>query len=317
MKGQIVSVNISDAKGESKTPVQGRVSLKPGWGIVGDVHAGTPDRDVTLLPCEALGGVPFGGYGENIDTAGIGILDLPKGTVLTIGQTGGDPLVRATSGSGSGGEQVRIQITQHGKICPSRCSIYYKLGNCIMQEKGVFAKVLEGGEIMAGDEITIETTPTSGQTVAEGGPLASDPLVRATSGSGAADDDIAWILENCKRIALFGASPKAERPSHRIMRFLLEKGYEVIPIRSGVKEILNQRCYPSVREVAGDIDLVLIFRRSKEVPPIVEEAMGRGVKAVWMQEGIISPEAFAQATQGGLRAVMDRCIYKELMARGG
>jgi len=297
LKGQIVSVNISDVKGESKTPVPGRISLKPGWGIVGDVHAGTPDRDVTLLPCEALGGVPFGGYGENIDTAGIDILDLPKGTVLTIGQKATGQ--RATFGFGSGGAQVRIQITQHGKVCPSRCSIYYKLGNCIMQEKGVFAKVLEGGEIMAGDGITVETTP-SGQ--------------RATSG---AADDIAWILENCKRIALFGASPKAERPSYRIMRFLLEKGYEVIPIRSGVKEILKQRCYSSVQEVAGDIDLVLIFRRSEEVPPIVEEAMGRGVKAVWMQEGIISPEAFKQATQSGLRAVMDRCIYKELMARGG
>jgi len=274
MKGKIASINISDRKGESKTPLPGVAELRPGWGIVGDCHAGTPDRDVTLLPCEALGGIPFGGYGENIDTAGIDILDLPKGTVLTIG------------------EQVRIQITQHGKVCPSRCSIYYKLGNCIMQEKGVFAKVLEGGEIMAGDEITVEATPS-------------------------AADDIAWILENCKRIALFGASPKADRPSHRIMRFLLDKGYEVIPIRSGVKEILNQRCYPSVREVAGDIDLVLIFRRSEEVLPIIEEAMGRGVKAVWMQEGIISPEAFAQATQGGLRAVMDRCIYKELMARGG
>jgi len=274
MKGKIVSVNISDAKGESKTPVPGRVSLKSGWGIMGDVHAGTPDRDVTLLPCEALGGIPFGGYGENIDTAGINILDLPKGTVLTIG------------------EQVRIQITQHGKICPSRCSIYYKLGNCIMQEKGVFAKVLEGGEIMAGDEIEVEATTSS-------------------------SDDIEWILANCKRIALFGASPKADRPSHRIMRFLLEKGYEVIPIRPGVKEILNQRCYPNVREVTGGIDLVLIFRRSEEVPPIIEEAMGRGVKAVWMQEGIVSPEAFEQATQRGLRAVMDKCIYKELMARGG
>jgi predicted CoA-binding protein len=297
MKGQIVSVNISDAKGESKTPVQGGVSLKPAWGIEGDVHAGTPDRDVTLLPCEALGVVPYGGYGENIDTAGIDILALPKGTVLSIG------------------EQVRIQITRRGKVCPSRCSIYYTLGNCIMQEKGVFAKVLEGGEIAAGDEIAVEATP-SGQTAAEGGPLGSDPLVRATSGFGAADD-IEWILENCKRIALFGASPKADRPSYRIMRFLLEKGYEVIPIRPGVKEILNQRCYPNVQEVTGGIDLVLIFRRSVEVPPIVKEAMGRGVKAVWMQEGIVSPEAFEQATQAGLRAVMDRCIYKELMTRGG
>jgi predicted CoA-binding protein/MOSC domain-containing protein YiiM len=304
LKGKIESINISDRKGESKTPVPGRISLKPGWGIVGDIHAGTPDRDVTLLPCEALGGVPFGGYGENIDTVGIDILDLPKGTVLTIGQ-------RATGQGatfGSGGKGVRIEITRHGKVCPSRCSIYYTLGNCIMQEKGVFARVIEGGEIMAGDEIEIEATPSSGHRATSG--------QRATSGFGGADD-IVWILGNCKRIALFGASPKADRPSYRIMRFLLEKGYEVIPIRPGVKEILNQRCYPNVQEVTGGIDLVLIFRRSEEVLPIVEEAIGRGVKAVWMQEGIVSPEAFAQATQGGLRVVMDRCIYKELMAREG
>jgi predicted CoA-binding protein len=274
LKGVIASINTGDKKGESKTPVMGVVELRPGWGIVGDCHAGTPDRDVSLLPCEALGGVPYGGYGENIDTAGIDILDLPKVTVLTIGV------------------RVRIQITQLGKICPSRCSIYYKLGNCIMQEKGVFAVVLEGGEITVGDEIKVEGTPSSA-------------------------DDIEWILENCKRIALFGASPKADRPSYRIMKFLLEKGFEVIPIRSGVKEILGQRCYPKVPEVPGPIDLALIFRRSEEVPPIVEEAMGRGVKAVWMQEGIVSPEAFQRAAKGGLRAVMDRCIYKELMARGG
>jgi len=281
LKGSIASINISDTKGVSKTPVPGVSQLRPGWGIVGDCHAGTPGRDVSLLPCEALRGVPCGGYGENIDTAGLDILELPEGTVLSIGAS------------------IRIQITQHGKICPSRCAIYYKLGNCIMQEKGVFAKVLEGGEIMAGDEIRVEGT-LSGQ--------------RATYG---AAEDIEWILENCKRIALFGASPKADRPSYRIMRFLLEKGYEVIPIRSGVQEILGQRCYPKVPEVPGPIDLALIFRRSEEVPPIVEEAMGRGAKAVWMQEGIVSLEAFGRAVKGGLRAVMDRCIYKELMARVG
>jgi predicted CoA-binding protein len=152
--------------------------------------------------------------------------------------------------------------------------------------------VLAGGEITVGDEIKIE-------------------------GSSSSADDIAWILENCKRIALFGASPKADRPSHRIMKFLLEKGYEVIPIRPGVKEILGQRCYPSVIEVAGGIDLALIFRRSEEVLPIVEQAMRRGAKAVWMQEGIVSREAFQRAQEGSLRAVMDRCIYKELWARGG
>jgi hypothetical protein len=146
---------------------------------------------------------------------------------------------------------------------------------------------------MAGDEIKVKEISSSG-------------------GGG----DIEWILENCKRIALCGASPKTDRPSYLIMRFLLEKGYEVIPIRPGVEEILSQRCYPSVREVPGGIDLALIFRRAEDVPPIIEEAISRGVKAVWMQEGIVSQEAFQRAAAGGLRAVMDRCIYKELMARG-
>jgi predicted CoA-binding protein/MOSC domain-containing protein YiiM len=286
MKGRIVSINVSETKGVSKTPVQGRVRLRAAWGIVGDVHAGTPDRDVTLLPREALGGVPYGGYGENIDTAGIAILDLPIGTVVKISQgtTGQRPTV------GSGDEGIRLQITRHGKVCPSRCAIYYSLGNCIMQEKGVFAVVLTEGKIGEGDEISVETIPT-------------------------APDDIAWILDNCKRIALFGASPKADRPSHRVMRYLLEKGYEVIPIRPGVKEILGQRCYSTVQEVPGPIDLALSFRRSEDVPPLVEEAIARGAKAFWMQEGIVSPEAFVRALGAGLRVVMDRCMYKESLAR--
>lgn len=274
MKGSIASLNIGDTKGESKTPVQEKVALRPGWGIVGDCHAGTPDRDVSLLPREALGGVPYGGYGENIDTAGIDILGLAERTVLTIG------------------DGIRLQITQRGKVCPSRCSIYYQLGQCIMQEKGVFAAVLEGGEIAVGEEIRVEDTVSS-------------------------VDDITWIVENSQRIAVVGASPKANRPSHRIMKFLLEKGYEIIPIRQGVSEILGQRCYPVLREVPGAIDLVLIFRRSEEVPPIVEDAIAKGAKAVWMQEGIVNADAFRRAKEAGLRAVMDRCIYKTLQARGG
>ncbi|MBN1255150.1 MAG: MOSC domain-containing protein [Deltaproteobacteria bacterium] len=152
--GSIVSINISDVKGESKSPVQqGRVEIRTGWGIVRDVHAGIPHRDVSLLPLESLGGVPFGGYGENIDTTGIDILGFSEGTELTIGA------------------RVRIQITQRGKTCPSRCSIFYKLGNCIMQEKGVFAKVLEGGEISVGDKIRVEEAIASTEDIgrAQGG----------------------------------------------------------------------------------------------------------------------------------------------------
>jgi predicted CoA-binding protein len=274
MKGSIVSINISDTKGESKKPVQGKVELRPRWGIVGDVHAGTPGRDVSLLPRETLGGVSYGGYGENIDTSGIDILGLAEGTVLAIG------------------ESIRLKITQHGKTCPSRCSIFYQLGNCIMQEQGVFAAVLEGGEVVVGDEIKVEEPPSSAE-------------------------DIEWILGNCKNIAVVGASPKADRPSHWISEFLASRGYAITPIRRGVKEILGQPCYPTVQDVPGPIDLVLIFRRSEEVLPIVEEAVEKGVRAVWMQEGIESPEAFQLAKKAGLKMVMDRCIYKTLKAKGG
>lgn len=272
MKGSIASINISDKKGQSKVPVRGTVMLRPGWGIVGDVHGGTPDKEVSLLPLEALGGVSCGGYGENIDTKEIDILDLAVGTVLKVG------------------ESVQIQITGHGKLCPSPCSIYHRLGGCIMQEKGIFAAVLEGGEITVEDKIEIGEVPVY-------------------------TEDIDWILENCKRIAVVGVSPKADRPSHWISKFLLDRGYEVIPIRPGVKEIFGQTCFSNVKEVPGPIDLVLIFRRAEEVPPVVEEAMQRGVKAIWMQEGIVNPEVFQRAKRSGLKAVMDRCIYKELKKR--
>jgi predicted CoA-binding protein len=274
MKGSIASINISDTKGESKNPVEGKVEIRPGWGIVGDVHAGTPGRDVSLLPREALGGVPYGGYGENINTEGLAILELAEGTVLTIG------------------DSIRLKITQRGKVCPSRCSIFYKLGNCIMQEKGVFAAVLEGGKVAVGDEITVEEPPSW-------------------------SEDITWILENCTRIAVVGASPKADRPSHWISEFLINKGFDIIPIRPGVKEILGRQCYPTVQDVPGLIDLVLIFRRSEEVLPIVEAAVEKGAQAVWMQEGIVNPEAFQLAQKAGLKVVMDRCIYKILKAQEG
>lgn len=161
-----------------------------------------------------------------------------------------------------------------------------------MQEQGVFAAVLEGGEVVVGDEIKVEEPPSSAE-------------------------DIEWILGNCKNIAVVGASPKADRPSHWISEFLVNRGYAITPIRRGVKEILGQPCYPTVQDVPGPIDLVLIFRRSEEVLPIVEEAVEKGVSAVWMQEGIESPEAFQLAKEAGLKVVMDRCIYKTLKAKGG
>ncbi len=136
MKGFVASINISKKKGVSKVPVSGPVIVLPGLGIVGDAHAGTQGREVSLLPCEALAGVSYGGYGENIDTERI-----PIGTILNIG------------------DEIRLVITQLGKVCPSRCSIFFQLGKCLMQQQGIFAKVLVGGEMKVGDEIRVEKIP--------------------------------------------------------------------------------------------------------------------------------------------------------------
>ena len=125
------------------------------------------------------------------------------------------------------------------------------------------------------------------------------------------------VLRKYKTVAVVGLSSNPERPSHRVARYLKEQGYRIIPVNPRETQVLGEKAYPDLCAVPDPIEVVDIFREAKAVPRVVAQAMYVGAKAVWMQEGIISPEAFTQATQGGLRAVMDRCIYKELMARGG
>ncbi len=120
------------------------------------------------------------------------------------------------------------------------------------------------------------------------------------------------IVRKTRTIALVGASPKEERPSHRVMKYLLEAGFEVIPVNPGQKEILGKKCYPSLSAIPEDkeIDTVVIFRRADLVPPIVEEALARGVKNIWLQEGIVSEEARRLAEASGARIVMGFCFKK-------
>jgi len=127
--------------------------------------------------------------------------------------------------------------------------------------------------------------------------------------------DINWILDNCKSIAVVGLSPKSERPSNQVSRFLKEKGYRIIPVRPAINEILGEKAYPELENISDRIDLVLIFRRSEYVPVIVEKAIKIRAKAVWMQEGIINEEASRTAVESGLKVVMDRCMSKEVYRR--
>lgn len=126
-------------------------------------------------------------------------------------------------------------------------------------------------------------------------------------------EEIKDILSSCKTVAVVGISPKEDRPSYIVASYLKSKGYRIIPVRPDGEEILGEKVYPTLMEIPKEIsvDVVDIFRRSEDVPPAVEEAIKRGAKVIWMQEGVIHEEAGAKAEKAGLKVVMDRCMKKE------
>jgi predicted CoA-binding protein len=127
------------------------------------------------------------------------------------------------------------------------------------------------------------------------------------------EEDIKKILSDFKTVAVVGISPKEDRPSYIVASYLKSRGYRIIPVRPDGDEILGERVYPSLKEIPEEIgvEVVDIFRRSEDVPPVVDEAIQRKAKVVWMQEGVIHKEAGAKAEKAGLKVVMDRCMKKE------
>lgn len=140
---KIVSLAISKKKGTPKTPI-GHAVIRMDHGMEGDAHAGPWHRQVSLLATESIGkarrkglDVTFGDFAENIATQGIDLVNLKIGTRLKLGPA------------------VILEISQIGKECHNKCAIYYKAGDCIMPKEGVFARVIEGGEIRCEDAIEI------------------------------------------------------------------------------------------------------------------------------------------------------------------
>ena len=144
MIGRIISLNISEKKGVRKKPVA-MVSLKTEYGIEGDAHASAEwHRQVSLLAIESIKkmqdmglDVKPGDFAENITTEGIDLPNLPIGTRLRIG------------------EDVRVEVSQIGKECHTRCAIYYQAGDCVMPKEGIFVRVLKGGLLKNGDQIAL------------------------------------------------------------------------------------------------------------------------------------------------------------------
>ena len=115
------------------------------------------------------------------------------------------------------------------------------------------------------------------------------------------------ILRDSQIIAVVGLSPKPQRPSYQVARYLMEAGYTIIPVNPGQDTILDLPCYRSLKAIPTQVDMVDIFRRPEAVLPIVEDAIAIGAKYIWMQEGIVHKEAAAKAEAAGLIVIMDRC----------
>jgi predicted CoA-binding protein len=149
--------------------------------------------------------------------------------------------------------------------------------------------------------------------------MSGDPRAPDTDGV------LRHILQDCRTLAVVGLSPNALRPSHAVARYMQARGYRIVPVNPAAagSQILGEHVYPSLREAdaavratGGGIDLVDVFRKSNEVPPIAEEAIAIGARVLWLQLGVVNDAALARARAAGLQAVQDRCLeieYARLM----
>ena len=128
------------------------------------------------------------------------------------------------------------------------------------------------------------------------------------------DEAIAQLLAQVKRIALVGASAKPERPSLRVMQFLLDEGYEVLPINPGLagQQLLGQTVHASLADLPTSVDMADIFRDAASLPEVTQEVVDAGIPAIWTQLGVVHTEAERTGLDAGLQMVIDRCPAIEI-----
>ena len=128
------------------------------------------------------------------------------------------------------------------------------------------------------------------------------------------DEAIAQLLVKVKRIALVGASAKPERPSHRVMQFLLDEGYEVLPINPGLagQRLLGQQVHASLADLPASVDMADIFRDAASLPGVTQDVVAAGIPAMWTQLGVVHSEAEQTAIGADLQLVVDRCPAIEI-----
>ncbi len=126
------------------------------------------------------------------------------------------------------------------------------------------------------------------------------------------DTELAHLLRGAKTIAVVGLSSNPVRASFGVSRFLQRQGYRIIPVNPNETEVLGEKAYPSVQDIPEPIDIVNIFRRPARVPEVIDDALLKGARCIWMQEGVVNHEAAEKAEKAGMSVVMDKCILKEM-----
>lgn len=124
-------------------------------------------------------------------------------------------------------------------------------------------------------------------------------------------EGIRRVLTENRNIAVVGLSANVHRPSHFATKYMMEHGYHIIPVNPAYDEVLGQPCYPSLQDIPSPIDMVNVFRKPEDVLPIVDDAIAIGAKTLWLQLGVVNPEAVERAEAAGLDVVMDRCVKIE------
>lgn len=116
------------------------------------------------------------------------------------------------------------------------------------------------------------------------------------------------ILLSAKTVAAVGLSSNRAKESFGIVQYLKDQGYKIIPVNPSANEIMGEKAYPDLSSIPESVDVVQVFRKPEDVPPVVDEAIKIGAKVVWMQEGVVNEEAAQKAREAGLKVVMDACM---------
>lgn len=124
-------------------------------------------------------------------------------------------------------------------------------------------------------------------------------------------DSILTILERYRTLVVVGLSSRPMRPSYGVASYMRTHGYRIIPVNPNEKSVLGEKAYPSLKDVPDPVECVVVFRKPEHVPEVVEDAILKGAKVVWLQEGIVHEQAAQRARQAGLEVIQDRCILKE------